>query len=172
MVQEREAVSIFKVSIMHEKFGFTPLLKPGFLPVELMKMRLNFMLEELTEIADACGFEMRAQYNTMKDELNCGFQPKKHFKRSPEDLGLAFDGLLDLEVVLHGTAHLMGFMSHVPPDVSSRYATVWSEGQDRVFNANMAKERCKPGEVGKRGSSFDLIKPKGWKAPEFGDLLK
>lgn len=157
-------MSIFRVGMMHDKFGFEELPKPGFLPDELMKMRLNFMLEELKETAEACGFV-----------LATGPCDSAEFVQHPGasmNLSQALDGLLDLEVVLHGTAHLMGFANHVPPNIRSRYGTVWSEGQDRVFQANMAKERCKPGEVGKRGSSFDLIKPKGWKAPTFEDLLK
>lgn len=159
-------MSIFRVGLMHDKFGFEELPKPGFLPDELMKMRLNFMLEELKETAEACGFYLEATHDESHE-----FQ-KIPVDKPRRNLAEALDGLLDLEVVLHGTAHLMGFANHVPPNIRSRYGTVWSEGQDRVFQANMAKERCKPGEVGKRGSSFDLIKPKGWKAPTFEDLLK
>ena len=146
---------------MHAKFGFHPSPKPNFLIDEVMKMRLNFMLEELKETAMACGY-------ALADDPDHGFIKTHSHKNLPE----ALDGLLDLEVVLHGTAHLMGFASHVPPKVKSRYATIWSEGQDRVFQANMAKRRCAPGEVGKRGSNLDLIKPEGWKAPTFGDLLQ
>lgn len=148
---------------MHNKFGFEALDKPGFLAPELMKLRLNFLLEELKETADACGYQLVLG---AKKELEFDLV---HNKVNLEE---AFDGLLDLEVVTHGTAHLMGLMSHVPADVKSKYATIWSEGKERVFKANMSKERVAKGQVGKRGSSHDLIKPKGWKAPEFKDLLK
>ena len=157
-------MSIFRVAQMHDKFGFKALSKPGFLAPDIMKMRLNFLLEELKETAEACGYELMADqgFNII------GFvEVHNHV-----DLEKAFDGLLDLEVVTHGTAHLMGFMNHVPDNVKSRYGTIWGEGQDRVHNANFSKERVAKGQVGKRGSSHDLIKPKGWKAPEFGDLLK
>lgn len=159
-------MSIFRAAQLHEKFGFNPLPKPGFLAPDLMKMRLNFLLEELKETAEACGYELNTFMHCTPNAVQ--------FERRPYlevNLEHAFDGLLDLEVVTHGTAHLMGLYNHVPPAVKSRYGTIWSEGQDRVFKANISKERCKPGEVGKRGTSHDLIKPKGWKAPTFGDLL-
>lgn len=151
---------------MHDKFGFKALDKPGFLKPELMKMRLNFMFEELKETAEACGYELGLN---KLGEISFNAEPDPKMV-SLED---AFDGLLDLEVVLLGTAHLMGFANHVPNDVPRhQYASIWMEGAWRVHQANMAKERCKPGEVGKRGSNHDLIKPKGWKAPTFGDLLR
>ena len=160
-------MSIFQVGQMHDKFGFERNKKPGFLSPEIMKMRLNFLLEELLETAEACGYEMH-----MKNDA-----PYLEFKESPTalkevSLEKALDGLVDLEVVLLGTADLMGFKNHVPPDVKSRYGSIWSEAWDRVHQANMTKTRVPKGEIGKRGTSHDLVKPKGWKAPEFGDLLK
>lgn len=159
-------MSIFRVKEMHDKFGFKALPKPGFLQEDIMKMRLNFLLEELLETAEACGYHLEAFDRTSSDT-------KMEFTAIPisRDLEKALDGLIDLNIVTLGTAHLMGFGNHLPRSVKSMYGTIWSEGCERVHLANMAKERVKQGDVGKRGSSHDLIKPKGWQAPEFGDLL-
>lgn len=158
-------MSIFMVRQMHDKFGFKRLSKPGFLPPDLMKMRLNFLLEELLETAEACGYRLFCP-------ADGGLEFEPDGKYPDVDLEKAFDGLLDLEVVLHGTADLMGLGGHVPEDVTSKYGSIWTEGQWRVHQANMAKQRVPKGEVGKRGSDHDLIKPKGWKPPQFKDLLK
>lgn len=159
-------MSLFRVAEMHEKFGFKPRQSPGFLPPEIMAMRLNFLLEELLETADACGYMLMVQDRTSHPAKTAFVESHNHV-----NLEEALDGLLDLEIVLHGTAHLMGFNSHIPKTTSSRYATIWSEAEERVYSANMAKCRVPAGQVGKRGTSHDLIKPEGWKAPTFKDLL-
>ena len=165
-------MTMFMVAQMHDKFKFKALDKPGFLKPDIMKMRLNFLLEELVETAEACGYELEVGLSN-KTARNVFFSfVEAPSERRQVDLEKALDGLVDLEVVLHGTAHLMGFHNHVPDMVTSKYATIWSEAKWRVHKANMAKERVAVGQVGKRGSSHDLIKPKGWKPPEFGDLLK
>ena len=70
-----------------------------------------------------------------------------------------FDALLDLVYVALGTAHLQGYP--------------WQEGWDLVQQANMAKVRAaKDGSDSKRGSSFDVVKPEGWTAPDIEGLLR
>lgn len=69
-----------------------------------------------------------------------------------------FDALLDLVYVAMGTAHMMGFP--------------WEAGWARVQQANMAKVRASAdASDSKRGSSWDVVKPEGWLAPDIAGLL-
>jgi len=95
---------------------------------EAQAYRLKFLQEELDELREA---------------LQNGDRVK------------AFDALLDLEYVLHGTALFMG----VGPDV-------WNAGAAIVHMANMTKVRVVSADESKRGSAFDVCKPPGWVAPE------
>lgn len=73
------------------------------------------------------------------------------------DLEKQFDALIDLVYVALGTAYLQGLP--------------FQEGWRRVHLANMAKVRAKKKEESKRGSEYDIVKPPGWTAPTFTDLL-
>lgn len=77
-----------------------------------------------------------------------------------KDLTKAFDALLDLLYVTLGTAYLHGF----PVDA----------GFEAVQEANMLKQRASSPVESKRGSSFDVVKPEGWVAPDgkLEELLK
>lgn len=72
-----------------------------------------------------------------------------------EDRIKAFDALLDLAYVVYGTALFMG----VTPKQ-------WHAGMGAVHAANMSKVRAQSADESKRGSAFDVVKPKGWQAPE------
>ena len=61
------------------------------------------------------------------------------------------DALVDLMYVVLGTAYLHGFP--------------FEEAWRRVHEANMKKIRKESDR-----STFDVVKPKGWKAPQLGDL--
>ena len=67
------------------------------------------------------------------------------------------DGLVDLLYVAFGTAHLHGF------DIQKAWA--------RVHEANMKKVRALRESDSKRGSTYDVIKPEGWKPPDLSDLV-
>jgi predicted HAD superfamily Cof-like phosphohydrolase len=73
------------------------------------------------------------------------------------DLEKQFDALIDLVYVALGTAYLQGLP--------------FQQGWRRVHLANMAKVRAKKKEESKRGSEYDIVKPPGWTAPQFFDLL-
>ena len=73
------------------------------------------------------------------------------------DLEKQFDALIDLVYVALGTAYLQGFP--------------FQAGWRRVQAANMAKVRAKSADESKRGSAFDIVKPKGWMPPFLWDLL-
>jgi predicted HAD superfamily Cof-like phosphohydrolase len=81
------------------------------------------------------------------DELKEALETKDHVK--------AFDALLDLAYVTYGTALFMG----VDPQQ-------WHAGMAAVHRANMAKERATKPSESKRGTTFDVVKPLGWTAPE------
>ncbi len=69
------------------------------------------------------------------------------------------DALIDLAYVLLGTAFLHRFP--------------FNQGWERVQEANMAKVRAdgKDDPRSHRGHSADIVKPEGWKAPSFEDIL-
>ena len=67
------------------------------------------------------------------------------------------DGLIDLIYVAVGTGTSLG----LPME----------EAWQRVHEANLRKVRVDHPEQSKRGHKFDLVKPKGWKAPIFEDIL-
>lgn len=83
------------------------------------------------------------------DEIYTAYQNK--------DLAQCCDGLLDLIYVASGTLNLM----NVPA------TELWNDIQIR----NMQKIRATSDNMGKRGSTFDVIKPKGWKSPRTEDIL-
>lgn len=77
--------------------------------------------------------------------------------RIDHDLAKQFDALIDLVYVVLGTAYLHGFD--------------FEEGWRRVHAANMSKVRAERAEDSTRSSTFDVIKPPGWKAPDLSDLV-
>lgn len=75
------------------------------------------------------------------------------------DVAQMADALIDLVYVALGTAHFLGLP--------------WQALWDDVQRANMAKVRAAAdGSDSKRGSSFDVVKPKGWKAPQTEEVLR
>lgn len=75
-----------------------------------------------------------------------------------KDPAKAFDALIDLVYVAVGTAYLHGFP--------------FAEGWYRVQQANMAKVRAERKEQSLRGTTFDVVKPEGWKPPCHDDLVQ
>lgn len=148
------------VGEFHFKFRITQLENqtPAFLNYELATFRINFLLEELREYAEACGF--------MYDKEQGKFVVNE-FGRM--DLEKAFDALIDLQYVLSGTIRLHGFHTRLGHQRHSRF----EEGFMRVHSKNMEKHPAlKDGSDSKRGSAFDIVKPKGWTPAPLGDLLE
>lgn len=79
--------------------------------------------------------------------------PEEHAR----ELALQLDALVDEVYVVLGTAYLHGF----------NFREAWR----RVHAANMAKVRAERASDSKRGSTFDVIKPPGWVAPDHSDLV-
>lgn len=183
------------VGEFHRKFDL-PVASDG-LPRELtgeeLEFRLKFLIEELSEYAEAVGLKLMVSWGER-------LAPGRLLRADGypvQDLPKAFDALLDLAYVALGTAHIHRFP--------------WQAGWDEVQRANVAKERCgvdhvyvghdsdcdvnklctgdgchlvlhaaddEPSECGKpskahslRGSALDVIKPPGWKPPDIAQVL-
>lgn len=151
----------------HDHFEIKCPSSPIILDREHLKMRLNFLLEELKELSNACGF-------SLKDET---IAPDKNFKPNAEQI---LDALVDLQVVLLGTVQLMGFFNTTPtflqPTIENSNGivkhSVFEEAYLRVWTANMKKVRCESAADSKRGFAIDLKKPQGWVPPILSDLVK
>jgi predicted HAD superfamily Cof-like phosphohydrolase len=129
------------VAAFHAKFGLPEatsdpghhqLPKSSFDMAALIKFRLQFMQEEL-------------------DEFLKGWEEGDYAQMA--------DALIDLEYVVLGTSHMLGFP----------HPELW----DDVQAANMRKERAATdGSNSKRGSALDVIKPEGWVGPDGASILR
>jgi|TARA_R100001163_G_scaffold50392_1_gene37886 predicted HAD superfamily Cof-like phosphohydrolase len=73
------------------------------------------------------------------------------------DSAAALDALVDIVYIALGTAWLF----NLP------FEKAWNE----VQKANMSKVRTKS-KSKKRGTSFDVVKPKGWQAPDIEQIIE
>jgi predicted HAD superfamily Cof-like phosphohydrolase len=142
------------VGYFHRKFGLTSVTHEGYhprhVPQELLEFRIKFMLEELMEFIEAAGYKLAIDPIEQTSHLLKISDRVDHAKM--------FDALIDEVYVALGTAHLLGYP--------------WQQGWDQVQAANMAKVRAqKDGSDSARGSSFDVVKPEGWIAPDIAGLL-
>lgn len=131
----------------HQKFGLEYNGKPRMLENELFSFRSKFMREELDEYDEE-------QEGLVKAVAESDQRTIAHH------LHQQLDALVDEVYVVLGTAYLQFGPS------------VFNEAWRRVQAANMAKMRCERDEDSKRGSTFDVIKPPGWEAPDHYDLVK
>jgi predicted HAD superfamily Cof-like phosphohydrolase len=144
------------VQDFHEKFGLhlERNVTPGLLMPSLARFRIGFMIEELAEYAASQGAPdiAMALSNLAIDSRTC------EINTGGGDLLGAADALVDLVVVALGTADF--------------HAIPWQACWDEVHRANMSKVRAAAdGSNSKRGSSFDVVKPKGWKPPDHLTVL-
>lgn len=138
------------VAEFHEKYGLQYNDKPRLLGDEMSEFRIKFMHEELAEYIDAV-----SKANAMLGTQSILPDAKDSFNG---EMAKALDALVDLTYVALGTAYLHGF----------DFQKAW----DRVHNANMQKVRAEKAGDSKRGTSFDVIKPPGWVAPDHTDLVE
>ena len=125
--------------------------------------RMRFLLEELEETINACGHKLQSVNLTDCDAVDV-FEDKK--EKNDEEI---LDGLVDLVYVAIGTVIYFGYHNQ---RFKTDNVTIFEEAWERVHRANMLKIPVKSAAESKRGTEFDLIKPKGWQKPEFGDLIK
>lgn len=129
------------IAEFHHRFNQAYDGAPRLLETALAAFRIKFLTEELSELSDALA--------------NDGLETANRAIR----LHLALDALIDLDYVLKGTVHLMGF------------ASIYDEAWNRVHAANMQKIPSSTANPGKRASTWDIVKPPGWVEPQFHDLL-
>ena len=149
------------VGAFHAKFGLDHLeatVPSSIYNDNLLMMRFNFMLEELTEWGQANGLVLSLTKGEVKFETNEWSEP---------DRSASLDGAVDLVYVLVGTLRLFGYHAFNPTVSKSVFDEAWQ----RVQNANMAKVRCTDASTSKRKSEFDIIKPDGWQPPFLDDLV-
>ena len=127
----------------HEKFGLAYDGPPRVLPKELREFRLRFIHEELDEYCAAVRGLNSLDKATEQEQLEA-----------------ELDALVDLLYLTLGTAYLQGFLP------------IFAEAWKRVHQANMSKVRALSEKDSKRGSTYDIVKPPGWKAPDHSDLVK
>jgi predicted HAD superfamily Cof-like phosphohydrolase len=120
-------------------------------------------------IRDVRDFHYKFGFPTGDEDVLSGNTPNQNFRagflreelneletamRTGNRVG-AFDALLDLVYVAHGTALNLGISPFK-----------WHCGMSEVHKANMAKVRVERAEDSKRGHAMDVVKPEGWVGPE------
>jgi predicted HAD superfamily Cof-like phosphohydrolase len=146
------------VGDFHERFGLDNVTHSRAWPrnpdAELLEFRAKFLAEELGEFVAACtGHDAREVAKIFIDVVDTAFGAVIEI-----DEAEAFDALIDLAYVTFGTAQLMGFP--------------WQDGWDEVQRANMTKVRALRAEESTRLSTFDVVKPEGWQAPNIASVLR
>lgn len=142
---DRVSQEFADVRAFHEKFGLIHARTPQHLTRRKLKERLEFLLEELRELAQGCGMEL--DYDA--DDEFCFVDAPRH----DQDLAQQADALVDLVYVALGTAVQLGLP--------------WEKLWDDVQRANMAKVRGPT----KRGHAVDVTKPEGWRGPRTMEIL-
>lgn len=125
----------------------------------------NFM-EDIRDFHRKFGLEYKGPPRFLSDEL---YQFRLKFMQEElQEYNMAYhennlekmlDGLVDLLYVAFGTAHLHGFNIE--------------EAWRRVHEANMQKVRGERNDdrSTRGGSTYDVVKPKGWKPASLKDLV-
>lgn len=149
-MQELVPGQVFRdIRLFHERFSLLPTNDPGHrLSSEVLRFRILFMLEELVEYCEAVGATIVA----LDDGFDVVVSDQAQLNQE-----LAHDSLIDLVYVAVGTSYLHRFP--------------FNDGWAKVQAANMAKVRALSSADSKRGSSFDVVKPPGWSAPDHSDIL-
>lgn len=119
------------------------------------------LLSDIREFHEKFGLAYRGSPRFLPTEL-AEFREQfmmEELEEYSDSLVLAnqLDALVDLVYVAIGTAYLQGFD--------------FNEAWRRVHEANMKKVRVDRAENSKRGSTFDVVKPEGWTAPDLSDLV-
>lgn len=142
----------------HTKFELQYVGAPRELEDDMALFRIGFMVEELAEYAIHSGFTAIArQLNELHEHIKQNNRWLTKRNEAGHNLEMQFDSLIDLVYVALGTSYLHGFN--------------FDEGWRRVQAANMSKVRVENLTDSKRGSKYDVVKPRGWKPADLSDLL-
>ena len=136
----------------HEQWNFDPLR-------DMIEFHRKFQLEYIgpPRQLPADIEEFRAKFLREEADEYSEIVAKSPLSRGQDDNAKQLDALVDIVYVALGTAYLHGY----------DFAEAWQ----RVHAANMAKVRAVDQSESKRGSTFDVIKPAGWVAPDLTDLV-
>lgn len=116
------------------------------------QVKYGLLEPDYTQVGFLEDSKMMVKINHLKEELN---EIEKAY--SNKDFAEFCDGLIDLIYVASGTLNL----TNAPADI------LWND----VHCRNMQKVRATKDNVGKRGSTFDVIKPEGWQGPRTKDII-
>lgn len=147
----RDFDPVSDVEAFHRRFNRQYDGAPRVLPPDLAQFREDFAGEELSEYIK----HSRAAAAMLEDsrDESIVLDPRVITVQLAEML----DALCDLTYVALGTAHLHGF----------NFREAWK----RVHAANMLKKPVQRRSESTRHSTFDVVKPEGWKPPDHTDLV-
>lgn len=145
MTTNRCCIEFEHVRAFHRRFGLIVGDRPQHLTRRKLQERVEFLLEELQELANGCGLEIDAVAGGV-GVINNG--------QVEQDLAQQADALVDLVYVALGTAVQLGLP--------------WEVLWDDVHRANMSKVRGPT----KRGHQVDVTKPEGWRGPRTHEILR
>ena len=147
------------VKACHTKYGLLVGQTPSPLTQRKLQERVEFLLEELLELAAACGLCVHVDTRPYLSAVDGTWKPIHTLSVSPnlhaptQDFPEQADALIDLAYVAMGTGVMLGLP--------------WQPLWDDVQRANMSKVRGVTG----RGHAVDLAKPPGWVAPKTQEIL-
>lgn len=131
---------------------------------------MNDLLKDIKEFHEKFGLEYDGPPRSLNEEL-ASFRARFLAEETAEyeshatgdtlaDKVGVIDAMVDLVYVALGTVYLHG--------MSGQFDEAWR----RVHSANMQKVRAVSASESKRGSTYDVVKPEGWAAPNHEDLFE
>ena len=150
-------MDIQKVNDALKKFELDYSGVPRMLSKEETVVRISCIYEELFELI-ASTFKGHFDPNLDRNIVSSFLETLELEQTNEFILENQLDALVDIAINVIGMALRQGF------DLEEAF--------NRVADANMQKQRCKPdGSDSKRGSGFDIMKPDGWLEPILNDLV-
>jgi predicted HAD superfamily Cof-like phosphohydrolase len=205
------------VKQFHNKFGLITPPSFGFLPEDLHKFRIGFFREEHQEYIDSvnaddlgtafdslidliyivCGAALlhgidTEEFINMVDSTDCYVYDLFESQEPPKDkpgyltpVNFArFNSAIDKNIVMYQQGHDTKAEQLTRASISGLYMSVfmcasdmgctaemWDEMWADVQRANLSKERALKAEDSKRGSVWDVYKPKNWVGPRTEEIL-
>lgn len=147
------AAPIDQEQLVKRGYSLRPRVGPGR-TADVRQPRLPTLSEHLKFASGACDAVASVFDSLARDEENAA---GRDWPETPRE-GHPVRSMLSLhrDVVLHAV----------------RLGLDYSEAWDRIHAANMRKERVLRAEDGPRGSTYDALKPEGWRPADLGDLCR